>query len=59
LTGIRGSISYIEEEDWALEQGVRVIRIEELDNLGITGVLGEIHRIVGEFATLVTGQFKC
>ena len=52
--GIRGSTSYTDEEDWALEQGVRVIRIEEVDKLGIQGVLSEIHRIVGQSPAYLT-----
>lgn len=45
--GIRGSIYAPDEEDYALAQGVRVIRIEEVDALGLDGTLREIHRVVG------------
>jgi len=44
--GIRGTTYHNDEEKWVVEQGVRVIRIEEVDKLGIKGVLSEIHRVV-------------
>lgn len=46
--GIRGSTYDNDQEDWVVEQGVRVIRIEEVDALGMKGVLSEIHRIVDQ-----------
>lgn len=52
--GIRGSTYYNDEEDWVLEQGVRVIHIEEVGELGTKGVLSEIHRVVGDSATYLT-----
>ena len=52
--GIRGSTYYNDEEDWALEQGVRVIHIEEVGELGIKGVLGEIQRVIGKSSTYLT-----
>jgi len=47
--GIRGSTYDNDQEDWVVEQGARVIRIEEVDELGTQGVLSEIHRVVGQF----------
>lgn len=52
--GIRGSTYYNDEEDWALEQGVRVIKIEEVDDLGINGTIAEIRRVVGNGDTYLT-----
>ena len=52
--GIRGSTYYNDEEDWALEQGVRVIHIEEVGELGMKSVLGEIHRVIGPSLTYLT-----
>jgi guanidinopropionase len=52
--GIRGSTYYNDEEDWALAQGVCVIRIEEVGELGIAGVLREIHRVIGQSAAYLT-----
>lgn len=52
--GIRGSTYYNDEEDWALEQEVRVIHIEEVSELGVKGVLSEIHRVVGDSPTYLT-----
>lgn len=46
--GIRGSTYDNDQEDWVVEQGVRVIRIEEVDELGMKGVQSEIHRVVGQ-----------
>ena len=46
--GIRGSTYDNDQEDWVVEHGVRVIRIEEVDELGMKGVLSEIHRVVGQ-----------
>ncbi len=52
--GIRGSMYDASDLDWALEQGVRVIEIEEFFDLGPRGVLGEVHRIIGDAPTYVT-----
>lgn len=52
--GIRGSTYDNDQEDWVVEQGVRIIRIEEVDELGIKGVLSEIHRVVGQFSTYLS-----
>lgn len=52
--GIRGSIQHNDEEEWALAQGVRVIRIEEVDELGVDGTIAEIRRVVGGGPTYLT-----
>jgi len=52
--GIRGSTYDNDQEDWVVKQGARVIRIEEVEELGSKGVLGEIHRIVGQSAAYLT-----
>jgi guanidinopropionase len=52
--GIRGSTYYNDEELWALEQGVRVIKIEEVDDLGIDRCIAEIRRVVGAASTYLT-----
>jgi guanidinopropionase len=52
--GIRGSTYYNDEEDWVLAQGVRVIHIEEVGEVGIKGVVNEIQRVVGDSAAYLT-----
>jgi guanidinopropionase len=46
--GIRGSTYYNDEEDWALAQGVRVIKIEEFEDLGPEGTIAEARRVLGD-----------
>jgi len=57
--GIRGSTYDNDQEDWVVEQGVRVIRIEEVDELGIKDVLSEIHRVVGQSPTYLSFDVDC
>jgi len=52
--GIRGSTYHNDEADWVVEQGVRAIRIEEVEELGCKGVLSEIHRVVGQSSTYLS-----
>lgn len=52
--GIRGSLYSAHDLDWAHEQGIRVIEIEEYFQLGPTGVIDEIHRVVGDAPAYVT-----
>lgn len=52
--GIRGSLYTAGDLDWALDQGVRVIEIEECLELGSDGVIDEIQRVVGDGPTYVT-----
>jgi guanidinopropionase len=46
--GIRGSTYSADERDWPLKQGIRVISIEEFEDLGIDAVIREARRIVGD-----------
>ena len=52
--GIRGSLYSGSDLDYALEQGIRVIEIEEYFDLGPEAVIQEIHRVVGDVPTYVT-----
>ena len=52
--GIRGSMYEASDLDWALEQGIRVIEIEEYFELGVDDVIAEIRRVVGDGPTYVT-----
>ena len=40
--------------DWALEQGVRIVEIEELFDRGIPSVMAEARKIVGDRETYVS-----
>jgi guanidinopropionase len=52
--GIRGSIYDPGEHQWAKEQGVRIIYMEEFVERGIKAVMDEAQEIVGTHPTYVT-----
>ena len=52
--GIRGSLYSPEDKDWGLEQGIRVIEIEEFFELGPQRVVEEARRVVGEGPTYLS-----
>ncbi|MCF7699842.1 agmatinase [Loktanella sp. M215] len=52
--GIRGSVYDPTEHDWAREQGIRVIYMEEFIQRGAASVMEEARSIVGDGATYVT-----
>ena len=52
--GIRGSMYSVHDLDWAHEQGIRVMEIEEYFDLGPDAVVEEIRRVVGDAPTYVT-----
>ena len=52
--GIRGTAYNTEDIDWGLEQGVRIIRVEELFERGIRDVMAEAREIVGQQPTYCT-----
>ena len=52
--GIRGTAYNTEDIDWGIEQGVRIIRIEELFERGIPHVMDEVREIVGNQPTYCT-----
>lgn len=52
--GIRGSLYEASDLDWALEQGIRIIEIDEYFDLGPERVNAEIARVVGKTPTYVT-----
>jgi guanidinopropionase len=45
--GIRGTMYSADERQWALEQGIRIIDMEEVVEKGIDYVIAEARRIVG------------
>ena len=52
--GIRGALYSNEDKDWGLEQGIRVIEIEEFHDLGIDAVIAEARRVVGNGPTYLS-----
>ncbi|NVO55631.1 agmatinase [Rhodobacteraceae bacterium B1Z28] len=52
--GIRGTAYNTEDIDWGIEQGVRIIRVEELFERGIPNVMAEAREIVGDQPTYCT-----
>lgn len=52
--GIRGSMYSASDLDWAHEQGIRVMEIEEYFDLGAEGAVQEIRSVVGDAPTYVT-----
>lgn len=52
--GIRGTAYNTEDIEWGLEQGIRIIRIEELFDRRIKDVMQEVRDIVGNQPTYCT-----
>ena len=52
--GIRGALYSADDKDWGLEQGIRVIEIEEYNDLGVDAVVAEARRVVGDGKTYVS-----
>jgi guanidinopropionase len=52
--GIRGSLYRLDDMDWGLEQGIRVVTIEEYFDLGPDKVIAEARRVVGTGPTYVS-----
>jgi guanidinopropionase len=46
--GIRGSTYSADERDWPLQQGVRMISIEDVDEMGVDAVIREARCVVGD-----------
>ncbi len=52
--GIRGGLYGPEDKDWGLQQGIRVIEIEECMDLGPKGIIAEARRVVGDDKTYIS-----
>ena len=52
--GIRGAQNTKEGWDYSLESGMRVVFIEEFEELGVSGVIEEARKIVGDGASYVS-----
>ena len=57
--GIRGSIYEPGEHDWAREQGIRIIYMEEFVRRGAEDVMAEARAIAGDGATYVSFDIDC
>jgi guanidinopropionase len=52
--GIRGSTYSADERDWPLRQGIRIISIEEFEELGVDAVIREARRVAGDTPAYVS-----
>ncbi len=52
--GIRGGQNSADTWDYSLDAGMRVIFIEEFEDLGVAGVVAEARRVVGDGPTYIT-----
>lgn len=52
--GIRGALYNDNENDWGVSQGVRVIDIDEYQRLGVSAVIEEAKRVVGDGPTYIS-----
>ena len=52
--GIRAPQNAFDAWDYSHEKGMRVIYMEEFEDLGVPGVISEVHRVVGEGPTYLT-----
>ena len=52
--GIRGALYCESDKEWGLDQGIRVIEIEEYKDLGVDAVIEEARRVVGDGRTYVS-----
>jgi guanidinopropionase len=52
--GIRGTMYSRDERDWALDQGIRIIDMEEVAEKGIPYAIAEARRVVGNGPTYFT-----
>jgi guanidinopropionase len=52
--GSRGTMYSTDERDWALDQGIRIIDMEEVAEKGISYAIAEARRVVGQGRTYFT-----
>ena len=52
--GIRSALHGADDLDWAYEQGIRIVTIEELYESGLDAVVEEARRVAGDGAVYVT-----
>ena len=54
MIGIRGTMYSTEEFDWALEQGMTIIGMDELEEMTAKGVVAKIREVMGDRPVYVT-----
>ena len=52
--GIRGALYSDSDKTWGLDQGIRVIEIEEYYDMGVEAVIAEARRVVGDGRTYIS-----
>ena len=52
--GIRGALFGNADNDWGIQQGIRVIEIEEFNEMGVEAVIAEARRVVGQGPTYIS-----
>ncbi len=52
--GIRGALFGNADNDWGIGQGIRVIEIEEFNQMGVEATVAEARRVVGEGPTYIS-----
>jgi guanidinopropionase len=52
--GIRGSVYDLDDDAWGLEQGIRIIYIEDYFRMGPDAVIAEARRVVGDGPTYLS-----
>ena len=52
--GIRGSTYSADERDWPLQQGIRMISIEEFEEMGVDAAIREARRVAGDAPTYIS-----
>ncbi len=57
--GIRGSLYGPQDMAWGLEQGIRVMEIEECFEMGSEAIMEEARRVVGDGPTYVSFDIDC
>ncbi|WP_421863299.1 agmatinase [Motiliproteus sp.] len=57
--GIRGGLYSENDDNWGLEQGIRVIRIEEFNEMGVDKVIETAREVVGDQASYISFDIDC
>lgn len=57
--GIRGGLYSENDDKWGLEQGIRVMRIEEFNELGVTKAIEVAREVVGDQSCYISFDVDC
>jgi guanidinopropionase len=52
--GIRGTLFKADDLDWAKDQGIKIIDMDDISEMGLSKVLGTIREVVGDNLTYLT-----